>query len=465
MNKHEVKTMGKILFGMLIALSFILIGGAAFTIISPDTIQMAVVELDSVLFALPRFATIECEISPTTFDAYTAWLPIDKEGIIITRCPGANCKIMIEHSWPETFPEVYDGIFINIGGTRADNSPEYIAIGAADNVRYSNYLQADSPHTIWNYQQGSSVFLQYAELGYANKFSAGQTGAKWRFAYKPLRLRIRNGMGFVSYQEGDCSLLGFDNLVLKADVRDNEASSPIKCTGNACELGGVINFVDFWEKTDIFSGGLVDYAGKQMFCASGLPSSHIYEVGSMIVDGQEILYPLRVFESVDCCKDGIIVGNKICKDFKWISITEEEPGEIQCISDMECIGSGTQWITEYDNPLKQNIWGCRYSFCKIVDTRIVECSEIAPLCPNGKVCKQGECITEEADVTSARSLCEQNPDYVWIEKETSSFFGLNKVAESYCKLRFNWIPIYILGFGFLLLIITLIIGSAIKGKK
>jgi hypothetical protein len=224
---------------------------------------LSVADFESTQFALPRYGTAECVTGSGR--VFSPWVQVPAQGTAITECPGVECKVQARSDFPQDgFLELLDGIFFNrcqsLTNCKAESSKPQQEV---------NSQNKNEIFELTDYLQGEILFVQYAELTLLKNFDYEQQGMEVRFEYTPVRLRVRNGLGQVSIKEGDCSLSLISGKVLASDARDTEANNPFKCTGNACEPGGVINWVDFWENTEIFGGGIQNYKGTNYFCASG----------------------------------------------------------------------------------------------------------------------------------------------------------------------------------------------------
>ena len=432
-----MKTIRKILFGSGIALLFIaiLVVGAMFLV--P---QQALIGGKTVQFAVPKYTTAECLVSSSTTTTLSESLP--SEGKVIS-CPGEECVVTTNVKTPFTMLGS-NGVFFNICLVNEDcklesTSPQILYEGA--NMQHNDKL------TSFGYNE--KMFLQYAETTlFSNKFDEGESGMTYTLTYKPLTLRIEDGLtGFVTTSPG--CLLPSDAKAL-IESNDDTVFTTKGCTGNVCEPKGVANWVSAWVQQEIFDTSLVDYQGETYMCRNGAQAGSgdklgaLWEIGELELDSGEIInYPVKSKIPVECCPNQLM-GNFICEDFSFELIEEGTIENVECSGDDGCPGANTVYLTQPDG-LTQIKYGCDLTTnkCIALDIKTVECSEVVP-CKTGEciagMCKQGGTPSPTVLEEQEEIECNEAGD-IWVEEESfeCSFFcelGLSEplsVKESYCK--------------------------------
>ena len=405
---------------------------------------------------LPAYGHAVCEGGATTDTSAADWVPA--EGVIID-CPGTTCTLQVNSNYPQSFAENPDGIFYNVCSSttcsRNGDDPNYITTSS------SNPWPGEVPSNVWSsivsFNHNEHVFLQYAELNWwsnlvgQQKFAyATANNLQWRLDYTPMVLKIVNSMNQYSQTNG-CnlgSIPGF-GLVTDANVLDANAQDPTKCTTNACEPGGYINWIEKWVVMDVV-GGVINYNGKEMICAAGAPTSKLWELGTMTINGNEVVkYPVKASIDVPCCP-GQEQGEAYCNsNFQWVPRASVG---VECFSDAQCPGQNTQWLARGTDISKMDLYGCVGGACAITHTKTVQCNEMLP-------CTVGTCIDNVCkDITtstSPKTVCEDNGG-TWVIKYASS----GRILETRCQMptEFNWMWVLggVLGLGVLILFFKII---------
>ena len=195
--------------------------------------------------------------------------------------------------------------------------------------------------------------------------------------------------GLVVYDSGMKKLYNTKNCDLKSLSSATERSLCTKSDGSACEktvstntlnYDDFVNYLSDWTPVPLdVSRKVVDYNGKKVYCQVDT----LYDLGYFETQSGCHYYPKDVIGTVDCCP-GMQSANGICgDDFKW---HKQEDVQIECKSDLECMGQG-QYVPDYSKDGTYiSKWKCVNNKCKIVSTKEVKCIPPDIGCPAGQVC-------------------------------------------------------------------------------
>jgi len=151
-----------------------------------------------------------------------------------------------------------------------------------------------------------------------------------------------------------------------------------------------INYVSNW----VIGPGemnIVDYNGQEAFCTLdfsnlGTGKMSVYSIDTITLkSGEYYKFPASIIGTVDCCPGMSSVDGYCDNTFNW-----HEGSENPCVSDLQCKGQGTYTCTGW-NQQTASKYSCQSGFCKLVDTKDINCCPPYYNCPSGKVCKNFKC--------------------------------------------------------------------------
>jgi len=121
---------------------------------------------------------------------------------------------------------------------------------------------------------------------------------------------------------------------------------------------------------------------------------------------------------IECCKEGRVVGNSVCENFKWKAIeVDSDTGDtnIPCTPIIDPCNSG-RFALNIDDQTTY-IWKCINNYCVISDIRVEKCV-VHEDCPDNKICVDWNC--EEAG---------EIPGYKGEDENDNGNGGLSKCAD------------------------------------
>jgi len=345
-------------------------------------------------------------------------------------------------------------------------------------IGYYDSIPFKSLSTSLKDTSGNAISLKGIGIGSGVGTDSTDVSAEIKINYEPYVIRLKSADNRLSYIKGiGCSLPSvgssiiydqggsaiFSGAITSDTNTQTVTTGENKCITNACEPGGYVNWVERWELISIF-GGLSEYNGKQYYCVIGSPSK-LWSLSESLKtsDGTTYKYLENAEIPVDCCP-GQIQGNFICdkNTFKFVELT---PEKLECKSDADCPGQGTDYLTDPKNPSNVVKYGCNsLGKCVEEDRKTVECNEVLK-CTTGQ-CINGKCEGEGAEPVAKtdKTNCESTGG-TWYTEKTEVCEGIlcnigitkPKVTEtSYCKPKFNpilWLPYFI---GFLLFLVAIV---------
>ena len=435
------------IIGILIIFGLLLITGAIFYF-SVENIQM------SGYFEAPFFGAIECAPAPGGYPVTTSnKLLVDKDGTYLV---------------PPTNTLTYDLVI------------DYPKIGRLDWLRTVEYTECDDingngcgitrskimPIDLKNYDfdeytiaqgfsAGKVLFVQ--TIGFASK--PVSDGAKIGAKYLPYVLWNSNflggGINPVTGSE-DCSIPTYSkewrNAVISTDMSDNwifyEGQKHLRPNDRYNYISGTI--------TRATEGNTVIYNGKTGYCMDNVQGigAVIYDISEL--NTSEVTYdivdtnkPIVTLGAEGCCVENQIQLSRVCQDFYWRNIPEDEEDEFipQCTRFINPCNPGR---FELGEGTKTYELSCIDGVCQQVDIQEEECVSSSDCNGVNEICINFECMDASSPLVDP---VEEPLECQWYQTEgtkkewTYNVLGIRKSFDLVptCKIAGWLLTIIIVG--------------------
>lgn len=427
---------------------------------------------------VPAFGYVECApASGGTVDSGAIKVSGD-----FVECPenSVSCDISFSHPDLGVFDLVRRIEYYVCDDTNFNNceSPQYVNniedySGGAKKKIYSN-LPSNKAIYI-EFQQ-----KQFPKIGY---FKESNSEGRIYVNYQPFILWVDDTLGggrnpFTSNERG-CRL-GTESFVKNAITSSslplNEGSYKFQ---DKLEPYETYNYIS-GTITSARDGNVINYKGKEGYCidaVQGTGKAVIYSIDSIktISNNYEVVNTNEPIGEVDCCRDGLIIGNQICNDFEWEQIkVDKETGKVEnevdecgvfnpCPTGRRILGEGT----------KSFQYKCVEGSCVVQDIRKEDCVSNSD-CKINEICKNFECIIAGDVTVGGEKVTGESLECAWYQEEKTqsevirswyNYLGIGEptiVTNKVCTTA-SWV--YFAGIGVIVLFLGTLAILTMKPKK
>lgn len=355
-------------------------------------------------FDAPFFGTIQCSLD--TGSKQTSGSVSLPPGEQIIRCPTntKDCDVLISfpsRSWYTTFRRI-SYYKCNLGGGSCNTVLYYPeANGNIPNSGLNNHLLDILPQN----KELRIKFEAKSVVGFSWS-DADETGS-YKLQFNPYLLWYKDSLaGGITKMSGsvDCKVPIYDKTwterIIDATIKDSSGATADEfSTSNIMNDGQLrpeeaYNYVSGTVVRNL-AGNSITYNGQTAYCIQhpqGSTRAYIYAIGTLETASSKynIVDLNTKLAEVDCCNNGVIEVNRICKNYLWETLVVDETTGVtnqDCSINALCPIGRIPYSTTSSFEFR-----CVEGFCKIVDIKVEDCN-------GNEECKPTEsCINFKCEV-------------------------------------------------------------------
>lgn len=442
-------------------------------------------------FESPFFATIACLPEAGSISTSGTKLGIVGENVITCPINTPNCDVLIDiPAYTSGFAEKRKIQFwkCDKGNVNCDSKQWY---PESNNLYFETTGERGAP-ACQNLPENRECHVKYVKCGltcsiFTGDWATVDQAISFRLEYPKYTLQVINalGGGWNVINGVDCKMPQYGDTIYEKILSSTvKSSSGVEADTTAIVLNNYLRPNEKYNYiagtvTRAMLGNAITYNGQPAFCQDNVQGSDkaaIYKIGTIetLTHKYNIVDKNTLLATVDCCNEGSIQLNRICRNYKWETVQVDANGNtnVACSITKPCpdgrlpIGTGTNSFA----------YQCNNGQCVVTDIRAEECNG-AEDCGTNKACVNFKCVATSTipDATSPKGN-ESNLQCQWYQKYVAkqivhkswyNYIGIGDptvTTEPQCEV---WIgPYIILGiFGGIVIIILVLLYKPKKSKR